>query len=253
MASLFHLRHSDAIDWLRQLPTSSVDLVVTDPAYQSLEKHRKRGTTTRLSKSKGSSNPWFEIFGNERFPTLFFELARVLKTNRHLYVFCDAETMFIIKPIAEAQGLRFWKPLVWDKVKLGMGYHYRARHEFILFFEKGKRALADRSIPDVLAVPRVDRGYPTEKPVALAETLIGQSTKPGELVIDPFTGSGAFGEAALKLGRRFWGCDNAESAVAAARERLELAGGEWCEEDAPQSRPRPAVEPAPSGQAQLLL
>lgn len=47
--------------------------------------------------------------------------------------------MFVIKPLAEKMGFQVSEPIVWDKVAIGMGYHYRARYEFILFFEKGKR------------------------------------------------------------------------------------------------------------------
>ncbi len=50
------LNNGDAVDWLRLLPDQSVDLVVTDPPYESLEKHRATGTTTRLKHSKASSN-----------------------------------------------------------------------------------------------------------------------------------------------------------------------------------------------------
>ena len=57
--------------------------------------------------------------------------------------------MFAAKPAAEQAGFKFWKPLVWDKCAIGMGYHYRARYEFILFFEKGKRKLNNLSIPDI--------------------------------------------------------------------------------------------------------
>ena len=72
--------------------------------------------------------------------------------------------MFIAKPEAERAGFRFWKPLVWDKRTIGMGYHYRARYEFVLFFEKGKRRLNDLGIADVISVPRIHGGYPAEKP-----------------------------------------------------------------------------------------
>ena len=155
----------DAIDWLKTLDSSSVDLVITDPPYESLEKHRKIGTTTRLKQSKSSSNQWFEIFPNQRFEELLIEIYRVLKKDSHFYLFCDQETMFVIKPIAEKIGFKFWKPIVWDKVAIGMGYHYRARYEFILFFEKGKRKLNNLSIPDILVEKRIVRGYPTEKPI----------------------------------------------------------------------------------------
>src|SRR5450631_2314580 len=83
MSNLPHLHQMDAVDWLRTLPPASVDLVVTDPPYESLEKHRAVGTTTRLKQSKSSSNPWFRIFPNARFPELFAEIFRVLVRDSH--------------------------------------------------------------------------------------------------------------------------------------------------------------------------
>ncbi|MGP9801251.1 DNA-methyltransferase [Rheinheimera sp. NSM] len=212
--------NQDAVDWLKTLPNSSIDLVITDPPYESLEKHRKVGTTTRLKNSKSSSNQWFEIFPNSRFEEFFEEVFRVLKKNSHFYLFCDQETMFVIKPIAEAVGFKFWKPIVWDKVVIGMGYHYRARYEFILFFEKGKRKINDLSIPDVLTEKRIWKGYPTEKPVNLAKTLIIQSSKEDEIVIDPFCGAGFVGQAAEILGRNFKGNDLNAEAVEITKTRI---------------------------------
>jgi site-specific DNA-methyltransferase (adenine-specific) len=216
----FQIHQSDAVTWLQTLPSSSVDLIITDPPYESLEKHRSIGTTTRLKHSKSSSNNWFPIFPNDRFTDLCTELYRVLKKDRHFYLYCDAETMFVIKPIAEAAGFRFWKPIVWDKQKIGMGYHYRSRYEFILFFEKGKRKLKDLSIPDVLSHPRILRGYPTEKPPAVSEILIRQSANPDEIVIDPFMGSGSVGIAAKRQNCIFWGNDICDEAVQIATDRL---------------------------------
>jgi site-specific DNA-methyltransferase (adenine-specific) len=218
--SRFQLHQQDAVDWLRSLPDASVDLIVTDPPYESLEKHRRIGTTTRLTNSKASSNAWFQIFPNDRFEDLFIECYRVLKNHRHFYLFCDAETMFVVKPIAESVGFRFWKPIVWDKKKLGMGYHYRARYEMILFFEKGKRKLNDLSIADVIECPRIFRGYPTEKPVPVSEILIRQSTQAGELIVDPFMGSGSVGLAALTQERSFLGNDICAEAVNISQQRL---------------------------------
>jgi site-specific DNA-methyltransferase (adenine-specific) len=220
----YHLSHDDAVEWLHALPAGSVDLVVTDPAYESLEKHRAVGTTTRLKRGKGSSNPWFPIFPNARFPELFQALWRVLKRDSHFYLFCDAETMFVARPLAEAAGFRFWKPLIWDKRHIGMGYHYRARYECILFFEKGRRRLSDLGVADVLSVPRVHRGYPTEKPVELSEVLIRQSSAPGDLVVDPFMGSGSVGVAAARLGRDFQGTDVNPEALGLTEERLRAQG-----------------------------
>jgi site-specific DNA-methyltransferase (adenine-specific) len=222
----WQLHQADAVDWLRSLAPDSVDLVITDPPYESLEKHRAVGTTTRLKHSKASSNDWFRIFPNDRFPDLFAQIFRVLKPDRHFYLFCDPETAFIAKPIAEQAGFKFWKPLVWDKQRIGMGYHYRARYEFILFFEKRKRRnsgrkLADLGVPDVISAPRVHKGYPAEKPLPVLELLVRQSACPGELVIDPFMGSGSTGLAAVNQGCRFAGNDIADVSLDLTRRRLD--------------------------------
>jgi site-specific DNA-methyltransferase (adenine-specific) len=221
----FQLHHGDAVEFLRCVPSSSVDLIITDPAYESLEKHRAVGTTTRLKVSKSSSNPWFAIFPNARFPELFVELHRVLRRHAHLYLFCDPETAFVAKPIAEAAGFKFWKPLVWDKRSIGMGYHYRSRYEFVLFFEKGKRRLANLGTADIIEVPRIRGGYPTEKPSAVSSVLVRQSSNPGEIVLDPFMGSASVGVAALSEGRAFVGNDLSAQSLEIARQRLPEAGG----------------------------
>lgn len=228
----------DATEWLEDVGSETVDLIVTDPAYSSLEKHRAKGTTTRLSKSKASSNAWFSVVPNSYFPEWFAQCFRILKPNTHLYVMCDQETMFAIKPMGEEAGFKFIKPIVWDKLKMGLGYHYRARYEFILFFEKGKRRLNSLGVadvlefeddsPDILKVPRVSGGtfYPTEKPVGLMQTLISMSSAEGEIVLDPFCGSGSAGEAALRLGRRFSGCDLSGDATALTVARMKAVMAE---------------------------
>lgn len=360
----FQLTQGDAVAWLRTLPASSVDLVITDPPYESLEKHRAIGTTTRLKHSKASSNDWFSIFPNDRFPELFAEIYRVLKKDSHFYLFCDPETMFVAKPLAEQAGFKFWKPLIWDKClgpdtlvwtnrgtvriaeivpgdrvalpeggttgvkavrrtkapslklklsdgteliasrdhrflrstlslcetaelrandalctrpvlaergdglialpapirveaiedigiqdlvdisivhpdelfllangvvthncKIGMGYHYRARYECVLFFEKGKRKLLDLGIADIIEAPRINGGYPAEKPPEVSEVLIKQSTEAGDLVIDPFMGSGSVGVATIRNGRNFRGNDLCAEALEITSQRLLGAGG----------------------------
>lgn len=232
----FQLYVADAVDLMRALPAESIDLIITDVAYESLEKHRAVGTTTRLKESDASSNEWFHIFRNARFPEFFTEAMRVLKKNAHLYFYCDPETAFVAKPVGEAAGFKFWKPLVWAKTKqgkmpdpdelvvedqgIGMGYHYRAAYEFVLFFEKGKRKLNDLGVRDLLPFPTIRNGYPTEKPTDLNRVFVRQSSEPGETVLDPFVGSGSTGVAALRNGRNFIGGDIKQSAVDHSRARF---------------------------------
>ena len=208
---------SDAFDLLRSLAPESVDLVVTDPPYESLQIHRARGTTTRLTTN------WFATVPNERLPELLREVYRALKPDRHFYLFCDEVTADVIKQQQNVGGPRlpngarrcscgftYWKEILWAKTTLdgakirgGTGYHYRAASERILFFEKGKRALNDLGIPDVLMAPRAGVPGPAVKPAGILRTLIAQSTQAGELVVDPFCGSGVAGVEARKLERRF--------------------------------------------------
>lgn len=236
----FTIETNDAITYLDNLAAESVDLVVTDYAYESLEKHRAKGTTTRLKASDASSNEWFPIFPNARVPDLMAALYHVMKKGTHLYMICDQETHYLIRETGIAAGFTWHKFLVWDKVRPGMGYHYRATHEVICFLEKGKRSgdgrgsLNDNTTADVLRFEEVaemgailshDRvnpkgAYPTEKPVPLLQELIRMSSRPGDLVVDPFGGSFSTGVAASLLGRRFGGCDVKQSAVDAGKRRL---------------------------------
>ncbi len=208
---------ADAFALLDGLADESVDLVLTDPPYESLQLHRSRGTTTRLT------SDWFQTIADARLPELLASVSRVLKPDRHFYLFCDEVTADVIKQQQgigkerlpngarkAACGLLYWKEIVWAKTTLdgskirgGTGYHYRASCERILFFEKGKRALADLGIPDVLQAPRAGVRGPAAKPGAVVRVLISQSTKEGELVLDPFCGTGVAGVEARALGRRF--------------------------------------------------
>lgn len=226
---MYEIFKEDATSFMRRLPDESIDLIVTDPPYASLDKHRAIGTTTRLHADKGSG-AWFPTLPNTYFRHWFREAYRVLAKNAHLYVFCDQETAFGdgvrgegqhgLVTYAREEDFHFWKALIWDKQKIGMGYHYRARHEFILFFEKGKRKLNDLGVPDVLSFPRVKGKYPTEKPVDLLRLLIRQSSQKGDVVLDPFMGSGSTGIAALLEERHFIGCDVEDNAIELAEENF---------------------------------
>ena len=143
----------------------------------------------------------------EWFPAWFEECYRVLKPNSHFYLMCDQESMFEFKPMGEAARFKFWKPIIWDKMAMGMGYHYRARHEMILFFEKGKRKLNNLGVPDVLQHKRIRGGYPTQKPDSLYMALIEQSSAPGDVVLDTFAGSGTIIRACNSLDRHPIACD----------------------------------------------
>ena len=117
---------------------------------------------------------------------------------------------------------------------MGIGYHYRARYELILFWEKGSCQLFSRAEPNVQRAKSVRRGYPTEKPRRLIETLFQQSV-PRELlesrqisidpseflpvVFDPFCGSGVVGEVAARTECKFIGFDSSTEVIELTRGR----------------------------------
>jgi len=139
------LKCCDVFGMLGELSEESVDLVVTDLPYESMEKHRKTGTTTRLKESKSSSNEWFKVFPNDKFGDLFAEFYRVLKKNSHLYMFCDSETSFIMKPEGEKAGFKFWKPIIWDKC-LGPNT--------FVWTTRGTICIKDINIGDYVGIPK---------------------------------------------------------------------------------------------------
>ena len=205
---LVRLVQADAREFLASLPEESVGLIVTDPPYA-------------FERSDAYFKEWFEELPDEAWPEIFIELHRVLVQNAHAYVFADRRVRPVFEAAASEAGFQVHQALIWDKASIGLGNGvWRPQHEYICFLSKGSRRGNSRSLGDVLRAPR-PRGYPTEKPVAVLKQLIAQSSERGELVLDPFCGSGNVGKAARALGRRALLCD-VDAAFAAGRLRLAI-------------------------------
>jgi site-specific DNA-methyltransferase (adenine-specific) len=118
---------------------------------------------------------------------------------------------------------------VWDKGYPGKGDlvgSWGMGHEFIFYMKKGRRPVAHRR-SFVIAVDRVWSSlniHPTEKPVELMERLIAMSSDPGDLIFDPFSGSGAVSVAAQKLGRNSIAFETDDRFIEPSRQRLTTVG-----------------------------
>ena len=215
--------HVSAFKALAAFPPESFDCVVTDPPYWTLDKHRGTGTTTRLGGNREASKQsgWFKTIDHNELMQFASLVYTTLKKNHHAYVMSDGQTL--------RYALNYFgdlfdnvKPLVWDKVNQGMGYHYRCRHEFFLMCDKGKnRQTNSKSVPDVWTVPMIRGGYPTEKPVELMKIPIANSTNESDLVCDPFMGGGSTLVAVKQLNRRAIGFDISEEACELAAKRCQ--------------------------------
>lgn len=205
---LVRLVQADAHELLASLPDESIDLIVTDPPYVF-----DRGDT--------HFREWFQELPDEAWPEIVTELYRVLREDAHAYIFCDWRTQRLFEDAAGEAGFRVRRPIVWNKLSPALGGTWRSQWEMILFLEKGHRLGNFKNRGNVLSAPRVARGYPTEKPVRILRPLISQSSLPGELVLDPFCGSGNVGKAARELGRTALLCD-VDAEFAAGRLRNEI-------------------------------
>jgi site-specific DNA-methyltransferase (adenine-specific) len=209
---LVKLVQADARTWLPTLPDQSVDVIATDPPY-----HFDRST------SGGYFRDWFQELPDTAWPQILAQLYRVLRPDRHAYIFCDRRTLPIFDHAAQTAGFHIHTPLVWDKDWLGLGGAWRSCYELIGFYEKGHRPGNHTNLGNILRHRRPHRQYPTQKPVPLLETLIRQSTHPGETILDPFCGSGTSGIAARNLHRHALLAD-INTTTAAKRLRLTATG-----------------------------
>jgi len=194
----------DAWEALKEIPSRSVDAIITDPPYPWLSKILDIHTVTRRRMRWGFETREIDL-------DLGLELYRVLKEGAHAFFFVPAETAttrphidrFIT--LLEGCGFVFNKRFIWNRLRMGMGYNGRCSYEGILFMSRGPRRMpCDFSVCDVLSVKAPDvrvRRHDTEKPVGLLERLVEFSTHAGELVLDCFAGALTTGRATLNLGR----------------------------------------------------
>ena len=140
------------------------------------------------------------------------EIDRVLAPSAHLFLWIDKfHLMEGFKSWLNGTNLSVVDCIVWNKMKIGMGYRTRRKSEYLVVIQKNpKRAKGvwnDHAIPDVWDEKVKDKSHPHCKPVQLQERLIEAVTKPGDIVLDPAAGSFSVMICANNKGRMFLGCD----------------------------------------------
>jgi site-specific DNA-methyltransferase (adenine-specific) len=176
-------------------------------------------------RAKAGSRP---IVGDDDlswFGPVIRECYRVLKPNTHAYVFCNEYGLATFREEMAAAGFKVKRLLVWVKDQHTAGDlrgDYANRTEYLLFGHKGRRLLSGHRDANTLFFKRAGRkrDHPTEKPEEMLRYLIEKSSVPGELVLDPFAGSGTTCRAAKDLGRRYLGVEIDPKYAEIARRRL---------------------------------
>lgn len=237
----------DALALLRSLSDGSVDVVVTDPAYNGMNRHLSLGHGRIVGRydARGDGEQWFDEFDDSpaNYATFLAEVVRVLGPDRPAFLMFDAYSMLTLGALVR-EHFQVKNVITWDKVAMGMGHNFRRQSEFVLYCTTGRSPLVRRDVPDVWRIRRVHRAaYPTQKPVELFEAMLAATVAPGGAsvtVCDPFVGSGSAAVAALRQGCSFVGGDVAAAAISAtgARIRSIVDGGE------DPLQPRSLVDPA---------
>lgn len=156
--------------------------------------------------------------------TDFMPHVAKLVDRGHVYVMANNRHLANCENAALAAGLRFHNWLIWDKRTAVANRWYMKNAEFCgLFFAGNAMPINNCSCKQLVSMPQVDEtSHPTEKPVMLMRYWIENSTRPGDLVIDPFAGTGTTGVACMQGGRRFIGIEKSPKWYEVAVKRLKL-------------------------------
>jgi DNA modification methylase len=240
--------HGDCVELMAQLPAACVDMIFADPPYNlQLQQELYRPNLTRVDSVDDEWDRFASFEEYDRFTVQWLTAARrVLKDTGTIWVIGTYHNIFRIGKIMQDLGFWILNDIVWIKsnpMPNFKGVRFTNSHETLIWAQKtqGKpytfnyhdmKALneelqmrSDWYIPVCTGKERIridgKKAHPTQKPAALLYRVILASTKPGDVVLDPFFGTGTTGAVAKKLGRRWIGIEKDERYVQIARQRIE--------------------------------
>jgi site-specific DNA-methyltransferase (adenine-specific) len=228
------LFHGDCIELLTKIKDNSVDLVITDPPWGI--------GFTELAGAGAEDYKQFDDNANSDevrglYKKVIPQLFRVLKEGCHLYIFFGIERYREILDILKDTGFDTREvPLIWVKDKPGFSaYEYKPTPQYEAFFfavkntKKTPRHLTE-STSDIFNYPRgKDRIHITEKPIELLKRLVTLSSNEGDVVLDPFAGSGSTLVAAMISKRKGLGMEKDKETYEWALGRLKTVAMEEIE------------------------
>lgn len=221
-----YIHHGCCIKLMQRLPNECIDATICDPPYGI-----GFSSMQRTEKIEG-----FDKIENDERPYIWFlnDTARILKPGGVLVCFCRWDVQEAFRLAIGWAGLKVICQLVWDRGVHGMGDLTGApgpQHDVMWLASKGKYLLPAKRPTTVYNHQRVDGKkmvHPTEKPVPLMRHLIRDYTEWGDLIWEPFGGSGSTGIAALHEGRRCVMSELNEGFVTIQRQRVAEFYGTGC-------------------------
>jgi len=240
MLELNEIYNMDCLKLLKQMPDKCIDLVLTDPPYNISKLNDNRDRSKLNSPIMRRKSPLKYDFGEwdnkERGDFLDFtkewikECCRVLKENGTIISFFNKEDISFLGWIAKDYGVRTRTIFSWHKTNPVPSFrkvNYLSACEFLWVGSKGKWTFNFKQQKEMHnffeTANKSSYGktkHPTEKPESLISHLIEIHSNKGDLVLDPFMGSGTTAVACVKLNRNFIGFEISEDYVKMANERL---------------------------------
>jgi modification methylase len=239
----------DCIELMRALPERSVDLVFADPPYNlQLENALSRPDQSRVD---AVDDDWdkFASFGDyDSFTREWLSAARrLMKPEATIFVIGSYHNIFRVGAIMQDLGFWILNDIVWRKANPMpnfRGRRFTNAHETLIWAARSAEAKgytfnyealkagnedcqvrSDWFLPICTGAERLKdnagrKTHPTQKPESLLSRILVSTTRPGDLVLDPFFGTGTTGAAAKRLGRSFLGIEREEPYIRAAEERI---------------------------------
>jgi site-specific DNA-methyltransferase (adenine-specific) len=201
------------------IPAMSAAACITDPPY---------GINTK-SDGQGKLSPWGDLCNSAYWYAEWIKAARSrLRPDGCLWSCLNWRSMVTFQKASCDLRWPIESMLVWDKRWIGPGGQkgLRPSYEMVALFAGDEFSIDNRGLPDIQAFKwsgLKPTGHPAEKPVGLMSFLVENSTKPDDLVFDPFLGSGTTGVAAVQAGRDFIGFEQDEAWFEFACRRIEQA------------------------------
>jgi site-specific DNA-methyltransferase (adenine-specific) len=261
----------DALQTLRALPDASVDHCITDPPYNisGYDDKRKIGwiesnPTWKEQKRFEKIDEAWDSFSDDDYSAFtrawLTEVSRVLKPNGNLLVFGSYHNIYLVGSTLDQMGLKINNSIVWykrnafpnitgrmlcestEQIVWAVNGTKKKAKNWVFNYEDLKQLTANgkqmRNMWDIPMTPRSEKEFgkhPSQKPLVLSKRLIIGFTRPDEVIIDPFVGSGSFLVAAKGLGRDFLGIEqDAEYADLATRRLRSVKRGAMLLEDPPR-------------------
>lgn len=218
----------DCLDVMKEIPDGCIDLIATDPPYR-LTQRGSNGTMSGYwatdAAKKGTVFEHNDIEIEQYLP----EFYRILKEDAHYYIMCNNLNMPHFFDVIGKSKFHFVKLLVWDKQTKICGKYYMGQIEFIFLIRKGKdKPINNCGTSDLLSFPNVkDKNadgsniHDSQKPIGLMQTLIQNSSNVGDIVLEPFAGSGTTCIAALRENRKYIGIELDRHYYNIAKKRIE--------------------------------